>query len=219
MQVFYLHGFASSPRSSKAQLFTERLEERGVKVTVPDFNQPDFSALTVSRMLQQLEKRIAARPPGPVVLIGSSLGGFLAVEAAARQVSEARHPISQVILLAPAVELEWDRWTEIGAGGGIDAWRRNGEIEVFHYADGRPRWLKFGFYEDAQRYDASALRLLQPTLIFQGRRDESVSPASVERFAREQPNAILHLLEDGHQLQESLDFIWRESARFLGLSD
>lgn len=217
MQVFYLHGFASSPKSSKARFFTERLEERGVKVTVPDFNQPDFAALTVSRMLQQLEKRIAATPPGPVVLVGSSLGGFLAVEVAARQVNEARHPISQVILLAPAVELEWDRWTEIGAGGGIDAWRKNGEIEVFHYADDRPRWLKFGFYEDAQRYNASARHLLQPTLIFQGRRDESVSPASVERFASAQPNAILHLLDDGHQLQESLDFIWGESARFLGL--
>ena len=93
MQVFYLHGFASSPKSSKAQFFNERLEERGIKFHIPDFNQPDFRSLTVSRMLQQLEKRIAAIPPRPVVLIGSSLGGFLAIEAAARQVNEARHPI------------------------------------------------------------------------------------------------------------------------------
>jgi len=70
--VFYLHGFASSPNSAKARFFGDRLTACGVKVDIPDFNQPDFSTLTISRMLQQLEKRIAAIPPGPVVLIGSS---------------------------------------------------------------------------------------------------------------------------------------------------
>ena len=117
----------------------------------PDFNQPDFSTLTVSRMLRQLEERIASVPPGEVVLIGSSLGGFVAVEAAARQVSHARHPISRLILLAPAVELEWERWAELGPGG-IERWRQTGSVEVFHYAENKPRRLNFGFYEDAQRY-------------------------------------------------------------------
>ena len=218
MRVFYLHGFASSPKSSKAQFFSERLEERGVKVNVPDFNQPDFATLTISRMLQQLEKRIAALPPDPIVLIGSSLGGFLAVEAAARQVNEARHPIVRVVLLAPAVELEWDRWTEIGERGGIEAWRTNGDIEIFHYADDQPHRLKFDFYEDAQRYNAADRRLVQPTLIFQGRHDESVSPSSVEKFSKAQPDATLHLLDDGHQLKNSLDVIWKQTSRFLALA-
>jgi pimeloyl-ACP methyl ester carboxylesterase len=217
MQIFYLHGFASSPRSSKAQFFAGRLEACGVTVHVPDFNQPDFSTLSVSRMLQQLQARIAATPPGPVVLVGSSLGGFLAIEAAARAATEARHTIAQLILLAPAVELEWDRWTEIVASGGVDTWRQNGEIEIFHYAEDRPRPLKYSFYEDAQRYHAAARRLTQPMLVFQGRHDESVSPALVERFAGAQPNAVLHLLEDGHQLKESLEFIWLETAQFLGV--
>ena len=218
MQVFYLHGFASSPRSAKAQFFAERLAERGIRAHIPDFNQPDFATLTISRMLQQLEKRIAAIPPAPVVLIGSSLGGFLAVEAAGRQVNEARHPIVQLVLLAPAVELEWDRWIEIAAGGGVGGWRKDGDIEVFHYADEQRRRLKFSFYEDAQHYGASRRRLPQPIVIFQGRQDESVSPAIVERFAHAQPDATLHLLEDGHQLKASLDFIWRETAGFLSLA-
>jgi len=203
--------------SSKAQFFGERLAEHGVRIHTPDFNQPDFSTLTISRMLQQLEKRIAAIPPGPVVLFGSSLGGFLAIETAARQVNQARHPIDRLILLAPAVELEWDRWSEIAASGGIDAWKRNGEIEVFHYADDKPRTLKYGFYQDAQRYNASGRRLSPPALIFQGRRDESVSPAIVEKFAKAQPDATLHLLDDGHQLKDSFDVMWRETSRFLSL--
>ena len=149
-----------------------------------------------------------------MVLIGSSLGGFVAVEAAARQGRDTRHPVSRLVLLAPAVELEWDRWTEVGRHG-IPVWRRNGEIEVFHYAYDEPRHLKFGFYEDANRYHPATRRLEQPLLIFQGCQDESVSPAVVETFARAQPRATLFMLEDGHQLKNSLDLIWRETARAL----
>jgi uncharacterized protein len=208
MHLFYLHGFASSPHSTKAQFFGERLAARGLKLHCPDFNQPDFSTLTVSRMLQQLEKRISALPPGDAILIGSSLGGFVAVEAAARSVNQARHPVTHLVLLAPAVELEWERWPEIGPRG-IERWRKSGSIEVFHYAYNRPQVLGFSFYEDAIRYSPGSKRLETPMLIFQGRRDESVQPAAVERFAHAQPHAELHLLDDDHQLKGSLNFIWR----------
>jgi uncharacterized protein len=216
MHVLYLHGFASSPQSSKAQFLAERFAAHGVPFVCLDFNQPDFPTLTVSRMLQQLETRIAALPPGNVVLIGSSLGGFVAVEAAARQVGQARHPISQLVLLAPAVELEWDRWSEVGPGG-TDRWREAGDVEVFHYAQNKTEHLKFGFYEDAERYRPGSRHLSVPILIFQGLHDESVSPEVVERFALGQADATLHMLEDGHQLKSSLNFIWWETARFLGL--
>ena len=39
----------------------------------------------------------------------------------------------------------------------------------------------------------------------------------VEAFAYAQADSTLHLLEDGHQLKNSLDFIWLETARFLSL--
>jgi pimeloyl-ACP methyl ester carboxylesterase len=217
MHVFYLHGFASSPESSKAKFLSAKLAESGMELQCLDFNEPDFSTLTISRMLQQLEKRIAALTPGNVVLIGSSLGGFVAIEAARRQVSRAYHPISRLVLLAPAIELAWERWSEVGPGG-IDRWRRHGDIDVFHYADNRPHRLKFSFYEDAIRYHPEAARLALPMLIFQGRRDESVDPLSVERFAQAQPDATLHLVDDEHPLKDSLDLIWSETARALNLA-
>lgn len=216
MVVIYLHGFASSPQSSKATFFAERFASHGITFLCPDLNEPAFSTMTVSRMLQQLERRITSLPPSDIVLIGSSLGGFVAVEAAARQVGAARHPISHLVLLAPAVELEWDRWSEVGPGG-VERWRKTGEVDVFHYGLERTERLNFAFHQDADRYHPASRRLDMPMLIFQGRQDESVSPDIVERFARRQKNATLHLLEDGHQLKNSLEFIWAETARFLSL--
>jgi pimeloyl-ACP methyl ester carboxylesterase len=216
MHVFYLHGFASSPESSKATYFSSRLAARGITMQCPDLNQPDFSTLTVSRMLQQVEDRMRALPPDEVVLIGSSLGGFVAVEAAARQANRKSHPITQLVLLAPAVELEWEKWSELGSAG-VEGWRKAGSVNVFHYAFDEERQLAFVFYEDANRYHVSAHRLAEPMLIFQGRQDESVSPAVVERFAAVQPHATLYMLDDGHQLKESLPFIWEKTAVALGL--
>lgn len=217
MVAAYLHGFASSPQSSKATFFAERFAAAGIPFVCPDFNEPAFSTLTVTRMLAQLDERLSGLPAGDIVLIGSSLGGFVAVEAAARFPAEGPHRIARVILLAPAVELEWDRWSEVGPDG-IDRWRADGDIGVFHYALDRPERLRFGFYEDACRYDPASRKLDLPMLIFQGRRDESVSPANVERFARRQPAATLHMLDDTHQLKNSLPFIWQETAKFLASS-
>jgi pimeloyl-ACP methyl ester carboxylesterase len=214
--VVYLHGFASSPESSKAAFLAERFAARGETFLCPDLNQPEFSTLTVSRMLRQVENQISGLPPQDIVLIGSSLGGFVAVEAAARQPGSPERPISHLVLLAPAVELEWDRWSEIGQGG-IEQWREDGQIEVFHYALDRPERLNFGFHEDAAQFAPASRRLALPMLIFQGLQDESVSPHIVQRFAQQQPAATLHLLDDTHQLKNSLDFIWGETARALRL--
>lgn len=81
--VIYLHGFASSSRSGKAVYLGERLRGRGVEFVAPDLNLPDFSTLTISRMLEQTRALLDAATE-PVTLIGSSLGAFVAVNAAAK---------------------------------------------------------------------------------------------------------------------------------------
>ena len=42
VHVVYLHGFASSPASSKAMFLKNRLLAHGVTFNCPDLNQPDF---------------------------------------------------------------------------------------------------------------------------------------------------------------------------------
>jgi uncharacterized protein len=209
--VVYLHGFASSPESTKAQRFRRELDALGIGYSCPDFNQPSFESLTISRMLDQVEVAMSSIRDGSIALIGSSLGGFVAAHAAARDLSRR---IDRLIFLAPAFEFGGNRLRHLGEHG-IEEWRVSGRLRIFHYGLERECDVGFGLYEDAAHYDAFALELRVPTLIFQGRRDESVDPASVARWAQDRPATDLRLVDDDHQLTNSMDYIWTESQRFL----
>ena len=65
--VFYLHGFASSPKSTKVGYFTDRLLEHGILVRCPDFNEPDFTTMTLTRMVDRLGGELAALGAGGIV--------------------------------------------------------------------------------------------------------------------------------------------------------
>jgi pimeloyl-ACP methyl ester carboxylesterase len=214
MQVMYLHGFASSAHSTKGTFLAGKLRSHGLAVESPDFNQPDFSSLTVTRMVRQVTDAVDAVPSEPMVLIGSSLGGFVAVQTALARPGR----IERMILLAPALDFDLNRLRDLGDRG-LEAWESTGELNVFHYGYGRLLPLRHGFYTDARGYDCTDAELTMPILIFQGRRDLAVSPEAVERWARSRSNVELHLLDDGHQLTASLDYIWRETKRFLALAD
>jgi pimeloyl-ACP methyl ester carboxylesterase len=211
--VVYLHGFASSPSSGKAERFRRELESRGVGFSCPDLNQPAFESLTPTRMLAQARDAVAAAEGGPIALVGSSLGGFVAVHAASQDTTGR---IDRLILLAPALDFGGNRLRQLGPNG-VEQWRQAGTLKVFHYGWGEEREVGFDLYADAARYDAITLPTTLPTLVFQGDRDDSVDPAMVKAWAEGRPMVDLRMLADGHQLTDSMDHIWSESARFLGL--
>lgn len=211
MTVFYLHGFASSAQSSKAAFFGAKLREREVDFRTPDFNAPDFSTLTITRMVDQVLAEIASLSSGPVALIGSSLGAFVAVQVALKS-----PPVHRLVLLAPAVDFGAGR--EITLGDRThEEWRRTGVTNVFHYGFGRMFPLRYDLYTDACAYDCMNAQLSIPIQVFQGRNDTVVDPAAVEQWASRRPNVELQMVDDDHQLGASLDFMWREMARFLSL--
>jgi predicted esterase YcpF (UPF0227 family) len=108
----YLHGFASSPRSTKATDLRDRFANLNIPLTVPDLNQGDFTHLTLSRQIQQVEVLF---PPAPesVTLIGSSFGGLTAA-----WLGEKHLQVDRLVLLAPAF-------------GFLDHWlSRLGEVQV-----------------------------------------------------------------------------------------
>lgn len=208
MRVVYLHGFASGPSSTKARYFAGRLRKAGVQVTIPDLAEGDFEHLTITRQLEVVDREVAGRP---VVLIGSSMGGYLAALYAAS------HPeVDRLVLLAPAFGFG-RRWPEALGADAMQQWRNTGKREVFHYGEGRARELSYKLIDDAARYvDFPAVP--QPVLIMHGVKDDVV-PAEVSReFAsRGAGNRRLVLFDSGHELTDVLERLWRETAEFLGL--
>jgi pimeloyl-ACP methyl ester carboxylesterase len=211
-RVLFHHGFASSARSSKGSFLAAKLAECGVTLEAPDLNQPDFSTLTVTRMVAQVEAAIDAGG-GDVCLVGSSLGGYVAVQAAVQRPAR----VDRLVLLAPALDFGGNPMRELGDGG-LEKWKATNRLDVFHYGYGRMMPLHYELYADARRYDVFDATLAMPVQIFQGRRDTIVDPESVQRWAASRPTVELHMLDDDHQLLGSLEYIWNELRRFLKLN-
>jgi uncharacterized protein len=207
--VIYLHGFASGAASSKANYLGRRLREQGIELETPDLNLPDFSTLTITRMLEQTRALLEAANE-PQILVGSSLGGFVAVNAAVQNPDR----VDRLVLLAPALDFGGNRMMKLG-NIGLEQWKAAGHLPVFHYGYGRIVPVHYELYEDACRYDALNADVRMPILIFQGMRDDAVDPATVEAWASRRPNAELHLLDDDHQLTSSLPYIWEKLWPFL----
>src|SRR5436190_1080742 len=132
--VVYLHGFASSPNSSKARAFERALDSAGVAVAVPDLAEGDFPNLTVTAQLAALDRAVAGRP---VDLIGSSMGGWLAALYAARHST-----VRCLVLLAPAFGFN-RRWPERVGPAEMERWRRTDALAVFHYGENRIRPVRY----------------------------------------------------------------------------
>ena len=142
------------------------------------------------------------------MLIGSSLGGYLAALYAER------HPeVERLVLLAPAFGFR-ELWTsELGLER-VEEWRRTGTLSVFHYGAGREMELEYSFLEDARRFEPFP-DVRQPVLIFHGSLDRTVPLAQSLAFVQQHANAELVSVESGHELIDVLDSIWLKTQKFL----
>jgi pimeloyl-ACP methyl ester carboxylesterase len=205
MRVIYLHGFASGPFSHKARFFRESLERAGATVVVPDLAQGDFEHLTITGQLRVLDEIVGGRPAS---LLGSSMGGYLAALYAARHAE-----ITRLVLLAPAFRFA-RRWPERLGAAAVEAWRRNGWMDVFHYAENRLRPLSYTLLEDGARYEDYP-DFPQPALIFHGMHDDVVPVDYSRQFVSGHKNAFLEVVDSGHELLNVLDNIGPKVTRFL----
>lgn len=189
--LVYLHGFSSAPGGNKGRFARRWAEERGIAFHAPDLNQPTFEALTVTAQVEAVEA-LLQKLPEPPLLVGSSLGGFIATAVAHRG-----NRLQSMILLAPAIHFASRRMTNPAWA----AYREHGEMEVFHHGAGRPMRLGPELLRDLpdwQRDDA--WRIPVPTAILHGRADEAVPLAESEAYATRNPETVLHVLEDDHGL-------------------
>ena len=206
MHVVYLHGFASSPQSSKAQFFKRKFEERGISIDIPELDEGSFERLTISGMLKVVGERVAGRS---CVLMGSSLGGFTAALYAAR------HPweVERMVLLAPALQFS-QRWNARFGAGELAEWKRQGGKNFYRYGRKREERLGYSFVEDAMQFEEEP-EFPQPALILHGTQDEVVPVAASRDYAARHANVILKEFASGHELTDVTEDLWREVDAFL----
>lgn len=89
--LFYIHGYLSNPESAKGILFKKKLDAKPIKYR---FCRPE--ELIISECLENI--KIEIKNVNDIVLIGSSLGGFLAAKTA-----QINQNVKQIILLNPAI--------------------------------------------------------------------------------------------------------------------
>jgi uncharacterized protein len=206
-RVLYLHGFASSPVSRKAQFFSTKLRELGFEVEIPDLAEGDFFHLTISKQLAVMDR--AMERPGSVTLIGSSMGGYLAALYAAA------HPkaVERLILLAPAFDFH-QLWVDELGPERLRAWEETGHLDVFHYGEGRTMPVAYEMLRDARQYPAFP-DFTQPALLFHGMADSVVPVQKSVDFAVAHPNVRLVQFPSNHELTDVLDPMWAASKEFL----
>lgn len=219
--LLYLHGFGSRQAGEKADFFRGQALAAGMAFCSFDFQGHGESGgtmreLTFSRNLADTARVydfLRRRGIGRVVLVGSSMGGATALWYAAlhpEQVLAAMH-------IAPAV----------GLGQGLASWagperlgRWQEEGVIAYSSELVTADLGWELMEDLARYPLAELlpRYRTPTLLLQGKRDESVAWQDVAGFATACPyeDIELHLFAGGdHRLTDRKERLWGLMMEFL----
>jgi len=215
MHLIYLHGFASSPGSKKANYFKSKLESDEVSYHIPDLNVPDFAHLTLTAMLGQVATTIKTLPDGDVTLIGSSMGGLTALHFCDRYRDAEADRVKHMILLAPALDFLANR--ERQDPEMMTTWREQGHYPFFNYAHDKEMPVHYGLIEDIRQYDSYATTVNIPTLIYHGKHDASVDYHQSVRYADPRDNVTLHILDSDHQLLDQTDVILDGIKAFVGI--
>ncbi len=206
MKYIYLHGFASSPASRKAQFFAGKLRAECCTVEIPALESEGFRNLTITGQLNVIAA--AAAGENAVRLIGSSLGGYLAALFASRETR-----VDRLVMLAPAFGFA-ERWVDRLGEDKMRQWRDDGYLEMFHYAGGQPEAVGYGLIEDGLGYPAEPA-VHQPAQIFHGLQDDVVPVEFSRHYAARHAHVQLTELDSGHELTDVMEEIWTLSRDFL----
>jgi hypothetical protein len=189
----------------------DRLADLGISLEVPDLNQGDFSHLTITRQLRQVEA-LFPLDGTPITLIGSSLGGLTSA-----WLGQQHSQVQRLVLLAPAFGFLAHWLPKLGEEQ-LRKWQTSGYLSVEHYGEGRSLPLHYAFIEDAHQYQETPLLRPVPTLILHGRRDEVIPIEASRDYASVRPWVKLIELDSDHALADVMPEIWQAIQAFCQLS-
>ncbi len=211
--VVWLGGFRSDMLATKAAALDSWTAEAGRAFLRFDYSGHGesggrFEDGTISRWLEDTLAAIATAA-GPQVLVGSSMGGWLAL-LAARRLAEQGRPPAGLVLIAPAVD-----FTETLMWAALDAAARRAITDAGVYLrpseySPEPVPITRALIEDGRRHQmlGGAIRTHCPVHILQGMRDPDVpwrhAMILVEHLAGDP--VVVTLIKDGdHRLSRPQD--------------
>lgn len=210
----YLHGFASSPQSAKAQYFQQCFRSLNLPLLVPDLNQPDFYHLTLTRQIQQVQTLLfSSELPASqgTTIIGSSFGGLTAA-----WLGQQCPQVQRLVLLAPAFQFLAHWQPRLGIAQ-MRQWQATGSLPVYHYGANEMLPLSYSLITDLAQYDETILNRPIPTLILHGTQDEVIPVQASRDFAAARPWVKLVELASDHGLVEVQAELWQAIQNFCEL--
>ena len=200
MHCLYLHGFGSGPKTAKGLALGQRLAGVVTSYAIPDLEGGSFTDLTMDGIFTRVEAALRSLPDDgqPALLIGSSLGGYVAAQVAAM----GRDPrVAGLLLIAPAFGFT-AHWAERLGPMGVAKWRQEGSLPFYHFAAERELPLGVGFYESCLALPELPAQPSVPVTIVHGRQDDTVDHRRSARYAAERDHVELHLVNGDHRLTD-----------------
>jgi pimeloyl-ACP methyl ester carboxylesterase len=195
--IFWLNGYRSEMTGTKASMLDAFGAERGIAVTRFDHSGNgqsggDFLDGTITRWLEE-SLAVFATTTGPQVIVGSSLGGWLALLMARELRRQGKGDrVKALILIAPAVDATAELMTKRMSKAQLAALKRDGVVQRPSQYSAEPYPYTAKLIEDGNQHHLMFGRGIDvgaPVTILQGGKDPDVPRDHALRL-------VQHLLTD-----------------------
>lgn len=179
--VIYCSGFLSSKKSPKVGLLKEALVPNGFGLFAFDFSgigesEGKFEETTITKYMDDLTSAINAMKVKEVSLIGTSVGGYVALLVSARD-----KRVKSLALYSPASKFPHKKG--VFTDEYVSLWKRRGST-IYVSAQNLQGKLNYSFYEDGLKHNdyLQFQRILVPALIFHGAKDNEIDIEDSKRL-------------------------------------
>lgn len=193
--LFWLGGFRSDMEGSKAEALDRLGAGAGLAVTRFDYSGHGrsggaFLDGTISRWLAEA-LAVFATTQGPQIVIGSSMGGWLALLLNKALRAQGDERVKAIVLIAPAADMTRDLMRDTFTDAELaDLWEKGRVEQPSDYSD-EPYVLTRDLIEDGENHllFSAPIRTHCPVAILQGGKDTDVPPAHALKL-------VSHLVSD-----------------------
>ncbi len=222
--LFWLGGFRSDMAGSKAMTLDALGAEKGLEVTRFDYSGHgisggDFDHGTISRWLEEAEA-VLATTTGPQIIVGSSMGGWLALLLARALRARGQKPHG-LVLIAPATDMTHELMLPDFTPEEREALHTQGYVDQPSEYSNTPYRITRALIEDGANHllFSGVIETGCPVHIMQGGKDPDVPPAHAQKLLAHivlDPVTFTLIPDGDHRLSRDED-LERLKAAVLGL--